>query len=49
VSFELHVLLIHYVTLLTLHDLMTYNAVVHTFQPPGPRGDYISYGRVYYL
>jgi len=36
---ELHVLLMYYVTLRTLHDLMSYNAVVHTFRPPGRRGD----------
>lgn len=30
---ELNVLLIQYVTLLTLHDLTSYNAVVHTFWP----------------
>jgi hypothetical protein len=39
----------YYVTLRTLHDLMSYNAVVYTFRPPGRRGDYISYGGVYCL
>jgi hypothetical protein len=47
--FELHVLLIYCVTLLKLHDPMSYNAVMHTSRPPGRRGDYISYGGVYYL
>jgi hypothetical protein len=46
---DVHVLLIYYVALRTLHDLMSYNAVVHTLRPPDRRGDYISYGGVYYL
>jgi hypothetical protein len=40
---ELHILLIYYVTLRTLHNLMSYNARVHTSRPPGCRGDYIYY------
>ena len=47
--FKLHVLLIYYITLMTLHDLMSYNAVMNTFRQPGRRGDFISYGGVYYL